>query len=1273
MKKRGLFIVCILILATVLAVQITTFTNNLSEETLNFSEVNNYTRNLSIWRNPIIDYGYINLSGRFRLNNLIDLEKDTGATLSTDYNGNTITRKNDIDTEVFDIFYVNGTFRKNLTLDSTFADYLSIAIEEDIFWASATESGGNQMMYEYDFYGNRLSSVETGTGTVVNSKYNSNALWTQKANKLEKWNIDRTYSESILNLEVSYGNFYGMSISGGIIYQIDDRGSSTWINKYYTNGSYIESYDVGLGGNGAIKGIDVGDDILLSYDSLDEIVKLNLNGTYLENYSLSAGNEDPRGISRIDNNIYVLDDIDNKIYSYYENGTEIGNCQLVDNLDYRGMTSIGDYLYISLDSSSYDLYKIDKNCNFIKYIDLNSSSSSFFYGVSYDSGKFYSSKVFGSDWNISETTISSSLENSLNLTINNISTFDLYSDEIIVMFSDGRMKNYPISGNILEGDYKIENFTTYGNRGIATNGTNIWSLNYNSDLVYIYESDGTYTGQSFSTYISNSNPSDITTDNTFIYITDNWAGGYYKYYMNGTYTGEFVDLSAIVTLVFGITTDGLNIYVSEVGGTTISKCYMNGTYTGTSYDLSGSLSSIWALETNGTYIWATDSTDNKVHRITIDGLYQNGFNLITTNTFPYGILVDETQILVNDFVDETVYKYNKLDTTYTDLLNTTITNNTFLDLSIVEDEIWLYDYYTENYTNYNLYSVSNARIDIGDLDGDYEFERTGRYYANEKTNNFSSKLISILNSGDCDCSECEINVTDNNCIIPFTFFGSGDLLNYSNINISYTIKPYVTLLSPSNNTISSSQKTFNCSSLIDNSLTIDNITLQIWNSSGVLLNSSVKSSSTNYDYLELTQKFTYEDNYVWGCYSYSNESVLSYSKNNYTISVFTNITAIQTLYPDNLFLDTASIVLNYTADNFNKDIDNCSLYGNFSGVWGINQTNSSILNGGVNNFDLVIQDGTYIWNIGCIDNSSLESFSEENKTFTVDTVSPVVEINSISTTQGSQTISFNSVVIDENIGTCKYSIYNNGTIDGLNEEIQFTCNSVKSATVTSFDTFTLRVYSTDLSGNENYTELGFTTSPSEAGEGGGGGGTTTVKPANWTMETAIGVSTYEKSQPVGTSIDRNIQFVNTGETERTITLSCEDIKRDMCNYVTFKEGSFNLPLIKDEILIKTFTTTIPKNITKGEYQFNIIGTDQDGSTQFITATISTGGERLLIETVSKIGLKTEGGFPYWVIFILPFMFLLIVTIKAIPKNTNFKFFLVLGISLGVPLVLVYIL
>ena len=56
--------------------------------------------------------------------------------------------------------------------------------------------------------------------------------------------------------------------------------------------------------------------------------------------------------------------------------------------------------------------------------------------------------------------------------------------------------------------------------------------------------------------------------------------------------------------------------------------------------------------------------------------------------------------------------------------------------------------------------------------------------------------------------------------------------------------------------------------------------------------------------------------------------------------------------------------------------------------------------------------------------------------FTVDTILPAVNISSVTSAQGSQTISFNHTASDINLRSCKYSVFNitNG-IDGSLENV----------------------------------------------------------------------------------------------------------------------------------------------------------------------------------------------------------------------------------------------
>ena len=103
---------------------------------------------------------------------------------------------------------------------------------------------------------------------------------------------------------------------------------------------------------------------------------------------------------------------------------------------------------------------------------------------------------------------------------------------------------------------------------------------------------------------------------------------------------------------------------------------------------------------------------------------------------------------------------------------------------------------------------------------------------------------------------------------------------------------------------------------------------------------------------------------------------------NITDVTYPNVTL---LYPsDNNINDSSTITFGY---NVTEDIrlDNCSLYLNTSGVWEINQTNTSPTNNANNNFVLTnFVLSSWLWNIECCDNSSNCAF-DLNRTLTIET------------------------------------------------------------------------------------------------------------------------------------------------------------------------------------------------------------------------------------------------------------------------------------------------
>ncbi|RLG22957.1 hypothetical protein DRN85_10190, partial [Methanosarcinales archaeon] len=82
-----------------------------------------------------------------------------------------------------------------------------------------------------------------------------------------------------------------------------------------------------------------------------------------------------------------------------------------------------------------------------------------------------------------------------------------------------------------------------------------------------------------------------------------------------------------------------------------------------------------------------------------------------------------------------------------------------------------------------------------------------------------------------------------------------------------------------------------------------------------------------------------------------------------------------------------NLAFNYTPSDTN--LKNCSLYGNFSGTWQLNQTDASPTNGTKNSFNsITISDGNYIWNVECYDKAGNNAFNNTNYTLEIDASPP---------------------------------------------------------------------------------------------------------------------------------------------------------------------------------------------------------------------------------------------------------------------------------------------
>ncbi len=151
-----------------------------------------------------------------------------------------------------------------------------------------------------------------------------------------------------------------------------------------------------------------------------------------------------------------------------------------------------------------------------------------------------------------------------------------------------------------------------------------------------------------------------------------------------------------------------------------------------------------------------------------------------------------------------------------------------------------------------------------------------------------------------------------------------------------------------------------------------------------------------------------------------------------TITLNAPVDNYNTTYPYRNITFNATV-----SDNIN--VTNVSLYGNWTGSFVINQTNSSGYNTSMSylfNVNLSgYSDGYYIWGIKACDNSSLCTISS-NRTFSIDTTYPRISLISPlnDSTSASSSVTFSYNVTDLHISNC--SLIVNGQIKETDYSIQ---------------------------------------------------------------------------------------------------------------------------------------------------------------------------------------------------------------------------------------------
>ena len=190
--------------------------------------------------------------------------------------------------------------------------------------------------------------------------------------------------------------------------------------------------------------------------------------------------------------------------------------------------------------------------------------------------------------------------------------------------------------------------------GIATDGSNIWTVDGIGHRVYKYNMAGGYIN-SWTTSGQTSYATGITTNGNNIWVIDYTDNEVYKYNMTGSYVNSF-DTSSQLSWPTGGTTDGSNIWVVDSTDDLVAKYNMAGGHVATWSVTQGP--NVRGIATDGNYFWLAGNTFDRAFKYSMAGNWIDAdWDFTGVNEDPQGITTDGNDIWVVDADDKAVYKY----------------------------------------------------------------------------------------------------------------------------------------------------------------------------------------------------------------------------------------------------------------------------------------------------------------------------------------------------------------------------------------------------------------------------------------------------------------------------------------------------------------------------------------------------------------------------------------------------------------------------------------
>ncbi len=454
------------------------------------------------------------------------------------------------------------------------------------------------------------------------------------------------------------------------------------------------------------------------------------------------------------------------------------------------------------------------------------------------------------------------------------------------------------------------------------------------------------------------------------------------------------------------------------------------------------------------------------------------------------------------------------------------------------------------------------------------------YHNTNITSNHTKQVI--INSSD--------TVFDSSTSTNFSIPNSYNIIKYSD-----QYSPTVSLISPSGGVGNETNQTFNCN--VTDDLKLSNVTLTIWNSTGIFYQNTTNVSTNS---ISIQENVTLNNsNYEWNClaYDFNNNTA---SNSNLTVN---SILSTNLYYPSNesstnnltnFTCNSSSIyeLTNVTFNLWNSTMD--LIYNETQNISGTTNTTTFTYN--------FTSEGNYSWNCVSEDSSNNSISSISNYSISYDSIAPTVSLVSPTSgysATGTQSIAFQYNVSDNSsITSC--SLFLNG--NSVSTESSITLNSQNEISYSvSPGSYSWIISCEDSAGNEgnsspySLTINTVTSSSSSSGGGssssGGGGGSSEIILSETQIIEGYTKDLFKNSEvsfPVnGESQKIIIKNISNNSVSLSVSNNILDLKLNEIrkldlnndNYYDLEIWVLNLTSTKAEIRIKEIYEAIPTKET----------------------------------------------------------------------------------------------